>query len=806
MDKIKYAVWGTKRGRSVFFHSPELESGIINDTLGDIRGAVTISEPDCNYYSLEFTINYKVYSQYYPVNDALGRPGFLAVTLYIPHGLKIDPTNVNIPNDVLALLNNMVNMYRRNYVNSESRMINNVRENVSAFDNEVAKVRTISDDDEYIGKESAKSNSDKIIRYKSIDDLKKYFDMPYQDEYFKHHQILFITAELKQAFKEEMILNFPPPQPPTYRIVVTDSEGSNILVGFTVNGETRYEAENLRLFDRVNIFAQKLYYYDFSYPSDKTVAEIIRENGLTNKDRTIRLNLVFIPMQKVIEFTVHDKDGRQLDHAVIRDEACELEVIENKVTLKGSQLGKCHSILVEATEYKSFKKIIDQQDLPDDKLYDRIVVTLEKLETKQEKILLPSKQDILPEVKTVSDTISIYVVVDGDPVTNVEIYEGNILWGKTENGFINVDKSKLDKTVTLTIKTRKYDDVHKTVTINKEPYSIQLTKDDVKVKSQQSPTQQSQSQSPTQSQPQSSTQSPKERNFKNFFNRYVVWIVAVVMLLALACFLYKLFLEKSSKQSENKHKTYVIRLIGNDNGKDTVVKMNAMRDTIIAEVNGDTINGNSNKNNSVHFSKNRDTITFDRNDTSLKVTVIIRLSNKKYGNMLQYKDTLAVISVSHKDSVQIIRLKENDTIIKINHLRAKLDSTSISYGDIKKIDKLISDKRIKFDSTDTRKKSFYAIQEIFNKVDKFNPEPREGLTNKDDRDLDNARIEDECNKLYDKIDQLKEGLPFNSKLQNLRKRGLYLYKKLSTLKDNKGKLKEEVTLEDVFGKRDSNFN
>ncbi|MDR0384935.1 MAG: hypothetical protein LBH60_02520 [Prevotellaceae bacterium] len=757
MNTIKYAVWGTKRGESTFFHSPELESEAINSTLDDIRGAVTITEPDCNYYSLEFTSHYKVYSQYYPVNDVAGRPGFLAVSLYIPHVVKIAPDNSGAPNDVLQLLNNMINLYRRNYVNTASRIISSVREDPSLFDGEIAKVRTVTDED-CLEKASVKNNSIKIIRYANNDDLKKYFDLPYQNEYFNHQKILFITAGLNQKFKEESILNFPPPQLSVYSITVITAGCSEIL--FSVNGETKDRAENLHLSDKINIHARKSGCQDFQYPDDKTVAEILRENGLSKKDCSIGLDITFRPAQKIIDFKVEDENGKPLK-AVLEDRSGKLEIIDSMVAIEGEQMQETHQIHVEADGYMPVEYIV----YPYEK--EQISITLKKTVTKT-----VSATKTVPETGTpFSSDITIYVVDDSrNFVSNIEIFEGNVLLGK-QGCPIDSNKIKRNTTVNLTLKRKGYEDIHKQIEIKGESLIIQINKDewkDIQPSQTQSTSSQTQS-TPLQAQLPPPQPLDNKTGFVDYITRNIIWIVSIILILALVVFVYKM---KIFEPKYGKRVT-ILLLYGTD-----TVKINTEKnDTVKIQDELSLIK------KGVRFSRNKDTVTFPKGKDISTIRVSISLSNKKW-KLKQYQDT--TINISASDTIRIIYLKETDTLTKIKNLIAKLDSTSISYGDIKQI-KLL-DLKLNDSTLNT-------IEDIFKKFEQFSPKLQRSNNNKEQNEY-KSKYDKEFTDFYDKVNSLKDKLPFNAELLSFKDKKNYLINRLQELK----KLEDKVTLELIFTK------
>jgi hypothetical protein len=805
---LKYAFWGTKRGKAMFFHSPGLESEVINETMDDIRGAVTITEPDCNYYSLEFTAKYKVYSQYYPVNDELGRPGFLAVTIYIPHSVEVDSESPDAPaGDVLHLLNSMMNLYRQNYVNSNSRMIVSKKEDPSLFDEVIAKARTLACDD-YCEKASPKNDSFKIIRYSNDDVLRRYFDLPYQDEYFNHQEIVFITAGLNQKFKEELILNFPPPQPPLYSIAIANAAGCSEIL-FSVNGEEKLSAENLRLSDKISVRARKPYCKEFVYPAGKndiTIAGIISENGLSKKNHLIRLNLAFVPVRKIIDFDVRDENGNPLK-ATIKYEGAKgerhevakgtAEILGTMLALEGEQMQKSHRILVEAEGYEPYEYVTPLY--PEDRASEAESVPV-RLKRKPQLATPATPATPATSGAETSGTLSlpeitIWAVDENENLWDVEIFTDNVLLGKS--GYpVKRNKIKCDTPTIFTLKRKGYEDVEiqETIGTNDTFKFLRVEKGRWKEKLNPEASTASASLSPPPPTTTTTSDTPavypppqppeKKSSFADFLKRNIVWIVLVLVLsiLALVLFFYKTGLFNKTGTDKRKEKQIVVLLL---DGMDTV-KINRTRGDSV------TVKGSS----KVRVSPNRDTVAFPTGDTVSSVTLKIHLSNKIYG-LPEYKDATTVISA--KDSILKIYLQKTDTVMKIDSLKALLDSTTISY----KVFKILEKNKVDTNLDSVKLENFRIIDTIFTEFDKFNPERQKSRkTNANEIIAENIILynnyKKEFDEFYKKINPLKNKLSFKDKLKSFGENNTnYLVNRLNDLKDKK----DDITLEMIFTKK-----
>jgi len=104
-------VWGTKRGMKPFF-SLNLEASESHANLDrqDIRSYFNFTIPGLVFYSIEHKPGYSGFNIFRTVPDALGRPGFYAITLLMAADRAFSQNNV------LELLTTLCDVYRKNYI------------------------------------------------------------------------------------------------------------------------------------------------------------------------------------------------------------------------------------------------------------------------------------------------------------------------------------------------------------------------------------------------------------------------------------------------------------------------------------------------------------------------------------------------------------------------------------------------------------------------------------------------------------------------------------------------------------------
>ena len=108
--QIGLIIWGCKGGKRVFCSNKVVNETdqVIIDTIKDIRSYIRIHRTGHDFYAIEFTPQYKVFTCYRSSNDS-GTGAFIAFTIYVPHHLKVVNTRL--------LLKEMMDAYFRDYMN-----------------------------------------------------------------------------------------------------------------------------------------------------------------------------------------------------------------------------------------------------------------------------------------------------------------------------------------------------------------------------------------------------------------------------------------------------------------------------------------------------------------------------------------------------------------------------------------------------------------------------------------------------------------------------------------------------------------
>lgn len=176
-------IHGTKGGRGIF--TPNKLTGLL-DVTSDSPSAITIGQIA---YAIRIIENNLIFSQYKIIRDVRGdkRTGFIGFSLFIHKSEKLKGS------EVLQFLEHISNEYCVRYVKANN--LSDVTENWDFINDVIGKYKTIPQlNDEYIQSGMA---DDAFIYFNGLEELKSYFDSPFQDNYIPYRQILFISNDLK---------------------------------------------------------------------------------------------------------------------------------------------------------------------------------------------------------------------------------------------------------------------------------------------------------------------------------------------------------------------------------------------------------------------------------------------------------------------------------------------------------------------------------------------------------------------------------------------------------------------------------
>lgn len=338
-------IHGTKGGYRIFHSTPNCPA-----IAWDSRSAASSENPvGKSAYSIAFATNGCVFTKYVIVRDIMRNmaTGNVAFSVYVPNNNKLTGA------DTKSLLDMLSNQYCMLYAPNNN--LDNVREDWT-FVNDIAKTFTLNkvtdNDVEYIEQGSSDAA---FLYYSSDEELQKYFDLPYQEEYYQFKQIFFIKNDLRGK-----------PENPLNALQHSDVEISSIDlenkyyylnnyngskgVTITANGKPRSEGKN-------NNCIRAKWQIEIKYLRDEQCFESINIKGtlsdpaikkyLEVKDNCIIIQYdafddPILKKRKTISFNLKDRKGNPIYNGLITCKNSysneEKSVSNNKVEFEGEEL------------------------------------------------------------------------------------------------------------------------------------------------------------------------------------------------------------------------------------------------------------------------------------------------------------------------------------------------------------------------------------------------------------------------------------------------------------------------------------
>jgi len=187
---MEIIIHGTKGGYKVLFQTPNVPFSIAWD-------ARRVDRNDENpvgqtAYSIAFAENGCVYSKYLIVRDIeRAAVGNIAFSVYIPNNKKL------VGNDVKELLDQLEGAYKYEYITNGN--LGNKQEdwvfvnaNANLYGNRLQPVVRYD-----TGSIMPGTGIPAFVYYTSDEELQKYFDAPYREEYSKFRQVFFVQSDLQ---------------------------------------------------------------------------------------------------------------------------------------------------------------------------------------------------------------------------------------------------------------------------------------------------------------------------------------------------------------------------------------------------------------------------------------------------------------------------------------------------------------------------------------------------------------------------------------------------------------------------------
>lgn len=301
INTIGLTIWGYKQGCKVLAsQGVNFQLKEIKDRLKDLSAFIRIHIPRIDFYTLQFTQNYKIYTQYRSSREVNGQTGvYIAVSLYVPHYLQW--------RGVRQVLNLLMDMYFAEHINYENGApLLNEKEDIFPYFNLLRGYeKQLTEELEAKPCTLEMPYAPKVFPYRDIYEVDKYFNMPYRPEFSNLQDILFLRNEFVESpFAYSIELLFPEYRTPSNTASNTASNSGTShftiadhrikVLAFMRNGRdvsSTYRSEIFSDDDTIELLLEKSKYHQmFSY--NDTIKKAIKKGYIKRENNSYSLDFV----------------------------------------------------------------------------------------------------------------------------------------------------------------------------------------------------------------------------------------------------------------------------------------------------------------------------------------------------------------------------------------------------------------------------------------------------------------------------------------------------------------------------------
>lgn len=188
-EQIGLVIWGCKGGYRAFCSNNVVNTGdeVIAQTIKDIRSFIRIHRTGHDFFAIEFTSKYKVFTNYRSSNDS-GTGAFIAFTIYVPHSLKVE--------NMRAMFKEMMDGYFREYMNPLSNTpLTGKYDDINKF-LPILERYEVKPDRPYYRQPSKQDDKPQLLLYEDLSVVDKYFDSPYRPEFFNCQEVMLLSRDI----------------------------------------------------------------------------------------------------------------------------------------------------------------------------------------------------------------------------------------------------------------------------------------------------------------------------------------------------------------------------------------------------------------------------------------------------------------------------------------------------------------------------------------------------------------------------------------------------------------------------------
>lgn len=301
INTVGLTIWGYKQGCKVLAsQGVNFQLKEIKDRLKDLSAFIRIHIPRVDFYTLQFTQNYKIYTQYRSSREVNGQTGvYIAISLYIPHSLQW--------RGVRQVLNLLMDMYFAEHINYENGApLLNEKEDIFPYFNLLRGYeKQLTEELEAKPCTLEMPYAPKVFSYKDIYEVDKYFNTPYRPEFSNLQDILFLRNEfVENPFAYSIELLFPEYRTLSNTAASTASNSGTShftisdkrikVLAFMRNGRdvsATYRSEIFSDDDTIELLLEKSKYHQmFSY--NDTIKKAIKKGYIKRTDNSYSLEYV----------------------------------------------------------------------------------------------------------------------------------------------------------------------------------------------------------------------------------------------------------------------------------------------------------------------------------------------------------------------------------------------------------------------------------------------------------------------------------------------------------------------------------
>jgi hypothetical protein len=318
---MKIIIHGTKGGYRVLYpiggYSP----------IGDLRfNTIDESSVGGEAYSITFTENECVFSKYKIVRDVNRgiSVGYIGFSVLFPNNQKLSGE------DTKSLLDQLSNHYCRVYTHNNN--LDNIPEDWT-FVEKIAGAFTVKNVPSANIENIQKGTSDgAFVYFTSDDELQKYFDKHYLEEYDQFKQVFFVKSDLKgkpenplNALRHDPVSdltgkidleNYP------YKLREYHGQGKNgVSIEIRVNGRLKHNGDKIFKKDNISIrYSKNQYYEEINEQgklTDSKIAQYLKVDEISEKIDVVK-DVDLLKITKSLNIEIKDSNGNPVNDAEIK--------------------------------------------------------------------------------------------------------------------------------------------------------------------------------------------------------------------------------------------------------------------------------------------------------------------------------------------------------------------------------------------------------------------------------------------------------------------------------------------------------